>query len=411
VQDNKRTLAGRLVVRLFQLAGASSLLNALAVAESGRWVFAGLGVAMIAFGAILTKVPFERAPAWFFYGLPVSGLGLALSADLFDEGFTVLTTLWCALTFLWAGLAVGRRAIAAYSVLGFMVVAFGRWADGPGDALATAAMTTVVVSTLGFAINWMQDRYAAAQGAEADARRAVLAGEETARQERERGEQESAAAAGLELERVQRLQETVAAQAARLRTSATDVSDSTAGVAATAAEMSHALGELARASAESEQITATVAERAQRTAHVMDRLATSSQRIKAASDLIQQIAAQTNLLALNATIESARAGDAGRGFSVVAQEVKDLARQSGNNADAIAHVLADVQTHVADAVTAVDEITHSTTDLNQRNIALAAAVHQQSAALDSMVHSINATATGAANIATGVQQLEHAARA
>jgi methyl-accepting chemotaxis protein len=59
----------------------------------------------------------------------------------------------------------------------------------------------------------------------------------------------------------------------------------------------------------------------------------STQKIGETMGLIQTIAAQTNLLALNATIEAARAGDAGKGFAIVAGEVKALAAQTSKATD------------------------------------------------------------------------------
>lgn len=72
--------------------------------------------------------------------------------------------------------------------------------------------------------------------------------------------------------------------------------------------------------------------------------------------LIQAIAEQTNLLALNATIEAARAGDAGRGFEVVAGEVKTLAGQTASATDQIIEQVTKVQQHTTMVVSAIEKI-------------------------------------------------------
>lgn len=85
-------------------------------------------------------------------------------------------------------------------------------------------------------------------------------------------------------------------------------------------------------------------------------LDTASGEISAVTDLISGIAEQTNLLALNATIEAARAGEAGRGFAVVASEVKTLSQQTAEATQEIARRIADIQAFTREAVGAVERI-------------------------------------------------------
>ena len=80
----------------------------------------------------------------------------------------------------------------------------------------------------------------------------------------------------------------------------------------------------------------------------------SSQRIKAATNIISSISEETNLLSLNASIEAARAGEQGRGFAVVANEIQHLAEQSGNSTNEIADMVNEL---IRDSDQAVETMT------------------------------------------------------
>ena len=95
----------------------------------------------------------------------------------------------------------------------------------------------------------------------------------------------------------------------------------------------------------------------QDTSKRIKRLGESSQEIGEITELISDITEQTNVLALNAAIQAASAGDAGRGFSVVAEEVQRLAERSGDATRQIAAIVRTIQTDTQDAVGAMERST------------------------------------------------------
>ncbi|MDE2160535.1 MAG: type IV pili methyl-accepting chemotaxis transducer N-terminal domain-containing protein [Burkholderiales bacterium] len=102
----------------------------------------------------------------------------------------------------------------------------------------------------------------------------------------------------------------------------------------------------------------TIRDQIQDTSKRIKRLGESSQEIGEITELISDITEQTNVLALNAAIQAASAGEAGRGFSVVAEEVQRLAERSGDATRQIAAIVRTIQTDTQDAVGAMERSTH-----------------------------------------------------
>ncbi|MFY9260020.1 MAG: methyl-accepting chemotaxis protein [Gallionella sp.] len=100
-----------------------------------------------------------------------------------------------------------------------------------------------------------------------------------------------------------------------------------------------------------------IREQIQETAKRIKRLGESSQEIGEIVDLISDITEQTNVLALNAAIQAASAGEAGRGFSVVAEEVQRLAERSAEATRQIGALVKTIQSDTHDAVSAMEKST------------------------------------------------------
>ena len=136
----------------------------------------------------------------------------------------------------------------------------------------------------------------------------------------------------------------------------------------------------------------------QATTGLVEGLAEQGRDIGKVLDVIRSIAEQTNLLALNAAIEAARAGEAGRGFAVVADEVRALAHRTAQSTTEIEQMVAGIQTRTGDAVQsmsrntdstrstlslansagdALELITEAISQINERNLVIASASEEQ----------------------------------
>jgi twitching motility protein PilJ len=113
----------------------------------------------------------------------------------------------------------------------------------------------------------------------------------------------------------------------------------------------------------------------QETSKRIKRLGESSQEIGEITELISDITEQTNVLALNAAIQAASAGEAGRGFSVVAEEVQRLAERSADATRQIAALVKTIQTDTQDAVGAMERSTQGVVENARLSDAAGAALN------------------------------------
>jgi len=138
-------------------------------------------------------------------------------------------------------------------------------------------------------------------------------------------------------------------------------------------------------------------------------LAEAARKIGDVVKLIRAIAEQTNLLALNATIEAARAGEAGKGFAVVASEVKSLAVQTAQATEDISTLIDTVQKATGGAVGAIGRIATRMEEIDSCATIVAAAVEEQSAATSEISQNVAGAADGAKSIGSMLDDVVGAA--
>ena len=162
---------------------------------------------------------------------------------------------------------------------------------------------------------------------------------------------------------------------------------------------------------------------------IIKNLSEQSTEIGSVVDVIDGISEQTNLLALNAAIEAARAGEAGRGFAVVADEVRSLASRTQESTEEIKAMIAKLQESSHDSLVrmehgsretkatveiaqeagaALDIITKSVQEINNLNIQIATAAEQQSVVTDEINQNINSINDISLQTATGAEQSSQA---
>jgi methyl-accepting chemotaxis protein len=199
------------------------------------------------------------------------------------------------------------------------------------------------------------------------------------------------------------------AKAGTAATGAQEVSTKVATVAAASEEMTTAFSEISRKVAEVANVARDADTRAEGARQEMNALSKASEQITDALQIIRAIAEQTNLLALNATIEAARAGEAGRGFAVVASEVKNLARQSADATVRIDALLQAVQTKASSANNAITEVAKVVRHIAEVQTSVAGAVEEQTATTQEIGRAVNEVNLGVAEISRAVTGVSEAA--
>lgn len=199
-------------------------------------------------------------------------------------------------------------------------------------------------------------------------------------------------------------------QAAAVALTSAEVTISVQTAASGSEQMGASIREIANSASDAAQVAARAVHVTEATNATVIKLGESSAAISNVIKIITSIAEQTNLLALNATIEAARAGEAGKGFAVVASEVKDLAHETARATSEISLRVAAIQDDAASATAAISEIAEIIGQINEHQTTIASAVEEQSATTNEMNRSVSTAAAGADAIAITITRVADAAQ-
>ncbi|WP_062204273.1 methyl-accepting chemotaxis protein [Demequina salsinemoris] len=200
-------------------------------------------------------------------------------------------------------------------------------------------------------------------------------------------------------------------EATSVAASAQQVSTSAQTVATATEEMSASIREIAASTNAGAAVAAEAVEAVETASATVAELGDSSAQIGDVVKLITQIAEQTNLLALNATIEAARAGEAGKGFAVVASEVKDLAQATAKATGDIGGRIDAIQSGVGAAASAIGRISGVIEQVSESQGAVAVALEEQTSVTEEMSRSVTEAAMGAESIAESINRIAQASSA
>lgn len=163
-------------------------------------------------------------------------------------------------------------------------------------------------------------------------------------------------------------------------------------------EMTSTISEIVENTVQARSISSRAVDKSINASERINKLGRIALDIGKITEVINDISGQTNLLALNATIEAARAGGAGKGFAIVADEIKSLALQTAEATNKIKQQITDIQTSTANTTEDIVEVSTIIGEVDTIVSAIATAIEEQSATSNEMAKNI-------AHISLGISEI------
>ncbi len=176
-------------------------------------------------------------------------------------------------------------------------------------------------------------------------------------------------------------------------------------ISASIENMAAALSHVADNAQKGTHIAEKAVKRSDTATEMMTALGEAAEEIGKVTNVIKRIAEQTNLLALNATIEAASAGDAGKGFTVVAHEIKELANQSALAAEDITQRIEGVQAKTTRSIDVIADVAAIINEMNASAIDVTRAVSEQTEIAKTVTQTVSQANTGINGIAIAIAEI------
>jgi methyl-accepting chemotaxis protein len=336
-----------------------------------------------------------------FVAIALSGGEISAHLHLFAIlAFVAIYQMWSPL--LWAIVVV----VLHHSILGLLAPeqVFGM-AMSNGEAVLMVAVHAgiVVLEVIAILLIWHFAEIAEAETMALSAQAEVQ--RRQAEQERQTAAQTEAQLERRRAEELAELGAQVAAEVAQAHLGAGAVASAVGSIEEQLTALSTAIRDLAART----QSAAGTAQEGQKAAEQaggqMEQLGQSIAEISDVNDLISKIAGQTNLLALNATIEASRAGTAGKGFEVVAAEVKQMANDTAASVERVSGIVAAAVSGAGNVASTFTATSMVVTDMRDLQVDIAASIEEQSVTLGQVVEAVNAVTRASATIVGSLERL------
>ena len=202
--------------------------------------------------------------------------------------------------------------------------------------------------------------------------------------------------------------EEVSVSMASITSAMEQTSVNTGLVAAAVEEMTATINNIADSTGKAFEITAEAVSQSNEANEKVDQLGVVAENIGKVTEVITEISEQTNLLALNATIEAARAGESGKGFAIVANEIKELSKQTAEATLEIKSQISHMQSSTTVSIEAIKRVAKVIAEVSDIVSGIASAVEEQSVTTSEIAENIIQTSLGIDEVKNNIVQVSTA---